>query len=76
VSNDASDEKKAPASAAAAASVVDNDDTATAVFLACAGTCSETLLVAVLPLVDAADCATILAGFSKAIVAMVPMAGR
>jgi hypothetical protein len=56
--------------------VVDNDDTATVVFLAYVGTRSETLLEVALPLVDAADHATILTGFSKAIVAMVPMAGR
>jgi hypothetical protein len=37
---------------------------------------SETLLVAALSLVDATDRATILAGFSKPIVAMVPKAGR
>jgi len=75
--DDASSEKKAPASAAAVASVVDDDeDMDTAVFLACAGTRSETLLAAALlaPLVDGADRATILAGFSRAIVAMVAMA--
>jgi hypothetical protein len=58
--------------------VDDDEDMDTAVFLACAGTRSETLLAAALLLVDVADRATILAapGFSKAIVAMVPMAGR